>query len=82
MILSFALAYSTNWRGCGTFRSWQAVHRVLSQISQADMRYPMMYIGLSRQRIELLRCTHFAPRQQLALPDHVHEFDAGERHGG
>jgi hypothetical protein len=55
---------------------------VLSQISQANMRYPTVVFGLSRQRIELLRWTHFAPRQQLALPDHVHEFDAGERDGG
>jgi hypothetical protein len=30
----------------------------------------------------LLRRTHFARRQQLALPDHVHEFEAGQRHGG
>jgi hypothetical protein len=43
---------------------------------------PNVVFGLSRQRIELLRWTHFAPRQQLALPDHVHEFDAGERDGG
>jgi hypothetical protein len=26
--------------------------------------------------------THFARRQQLAFPDHMHEFDAGKRHRG
>jgi hypothetical protein len=30
----------------------------------------------------LLSWTHFDCRQQLALPDHVHEFDAGKRHRG
>ena len=38
-------------------------------------------MSLSRKRIELLRWAHFARRQQLALPDHVHQFDAGKRRG-
>jgi hypothetical protein len=38
--------------------------------------------GLSHERIELLRGTQFACRQQLALADHVHEFDAGKRRCG
>jgi hypothetical protein len=34
--------------------------------------------GSRRQRIELLRWTQFARRAQLALADHVHEFDTGK----
>jgi hypothetical protein len=30
----------------------------------------------------LLRWAHLAHRQQLTLPDHVHEFDAGKCHRG
>ena len=32
--------------------------------------------------MELLRGTKFACEQQLALPDHVHQLDPRERHGG
>ena len=35
-------------------------------------------VGLPCQRIELLRWTQFARRAQLALSDHVHEFDTGK----
>jgi hypothetical protein len=38
--------------------------------------------NLFRQRMELLRGTKFACEQQLALPDHVHQLDPRERHGG
>ena len=56
--------------------------RILPQISWIDTQRVRTRMGLSRQRIELPRRTHFACRQQLAFPDHVHEFDAGKRHRG
>ena len=50
----------------------------MSQIFLATELGLERWTGLSRQRIELLRRTQFACRSQLALADHVHEFDAGE----
>ena len=39
-------------------------------------------IILFRQGIELLRWTQFTCDQQLALPDHVHQFAFGEGYSG
>ena len=58
----------------------RAVQTVLSQTFLMNERSSGRQINLSRQRIELTRRTQFACQQQLALPDHVHQFNAGEGH--
>jgi hypothetical protein len=55
-------------------------NRFLSQAILMNERSPGRQINLFRQGIELTRWTQFACRQQLALPDHVHQFNAGEGH--
>ena len=60
----------------------RAGRRIPPQISWIDTQRVRTRMGLSRKRIELSSRTHFARRQQLAFPDHAHEFDAGKRHRG
>ena len=47
-----------------------------------DERSTGSRVILFRQGIELLRWTQFTCDQQLALPDHVHQFDSGEGYSG
>ena len=55
---------------------------VLSQTFSMNELRSVSQINLFRQGIELLRWTQSACQHQLALPDHVHDLDPGERHGG
>ena len=68
-------------RLCGG-RSFQpsidVIDLVLSQNYSMDESGLGRGTGSRRQRIEPLRWTQFARRAQLALADHVHEFDTGE----
>jgi TetR/AcrR family transcriptional regulator, transcriptional repressor for nem operon len=59
-----------------------AAQKVLSQISSMDDRNAGSRVGLFCQGIELLRGAELACEQRLAVPDHVHLLDPGERHGG
>ena len=59
----------------------QPFELVLSQTFLTNERSPGRQINLVRKGIELTRRTQFASQQQLALPDHVHQFNAGESHG-
>jgi len=51
---------------------------VLSQNYSMDESGLGRGTGSRRQRMELLRWIQFARRAQLALADHVHEFDTGK----
>jgi len=60
----------------------QGDSRVLSQIFLMNERSTGSRVILFRQGIELLCRTQFACDQQLALSDHVHQFDSGEGYSG
>src|ERR1700723_1899469 len=65
--VDFLLTAKRDHRFCRKFLKWP------TSVRKAG-------IASCRQRIERLRRTHFSFRPQLALPDHLHQFNACKRH--